>query len=390
MTDFTADPLSRGSSRIPRVTFGSNHRSLAFVTISTFGLTTNSDRVGDDKRGPVRPNDTRNQHFISRVEQRLNASNPNADARNLRIYSFEVTDRKRYALSLERSNGSSIDRNLSLLDLFSFDVPETGSLRLNFESHFQRHERSIEFNTIEFLSKLDRGITDCSAELIDLFAAKLLNFVRNPFSITKVLNTFPSLGRYDPTDPVLLSTYRRFLVGRKPQQTRLCRELGITDQQYVQWLRTLFMLLVPLADGHTGLFGEMIKTLFQDRRLHVSAFVWIYDNHRCLLSDRGFSQPIEDNPHLSFSFNLRSDAFIDFIFADRDTLMQSELQKGYLFGSWRHAPAKPHINVTVTRNNLEMLARFNRRAIEQCFRRVYCAAKESVFLGVPQGFDETT
>jgi hypothetical protein len=47
----------------------------------------------------VEANDTRNQHFLTRVEQKLNALNPNADGRNLRIYSFEIVDRENYAAS---------------------------------------------------------------------------------------------------------------------------------------------------------------------------------------------------------------------------------------------------------------------------------------------------
>jgi hypothetical protein len=59
-----------------------------------------------------------------------------------------------------------------LFDLFSFDVPG--------------------------------GSGDMKAEIIDLFAAKLLNFIRNPFCIEKVLNSFPGVASYDPTDPALL------------------------------------------------------------------------------------------------------------------------------------------------------------------------------------------
>jgi len=67
-------------------------------------------------------NETCNQHFLPRVEQKLNALNPQAKARNLRIYSFRLVDRETYSLALESPNGRSIDGNLSLFDLFSFDV----------------------------------------------------------------------------------------------------------------------------------------------------------------------------------------------------------------------------------------------------------------------------
>ena len=78
-------------------------------------------------------NDTRNQHFLTRAEQKLNAMNPQAGARKLRIYSFEVVDRENYTLELESQNGRLIGSNLSLFDLFSFDVSGGSRLRLNFE-----------------------------------------------------------------------------------------------------------------------------------------------------------------------------------------------------------------------------------------------------------------
>ena len=42
----------------------------------------------------IRENDTRNQHFVTQGEQRLNALNPRADPKNQRIYSFQVVDRE--------------------------------------------------------------------------------------------------------------------------------------------------------------------------------------------------------------------------------------------------------------------------------------------------------
>lgn len=85
----------------------------------------------------MQANDTRNQHFLTQVEQRLNASNPQAERSNLRIYSFKLIDRTNYLLELENPNGKLIGKNLSLFDLFSFDVLDNTNLRLNFESMYQ-------------------------------------------------------------------------------------------------------------------------------------------------------------------------------------------------------------------------------------------------------------
>jgi hypothetical protein len=110
----------------------------------------------------------------------------------------------------------------------SFDVPGESRLRLNFESLFQKYEGYIKDHTQSLLAKLNAGTGDIKVEIINLFAAKMLNFVRNPFSSVKVLNSFPDLVSYDPTDPALLADYRRVVSGRKPQQAHLCAELGIS------------------------------------------------------------------------------------------------------------------------------------------------------------------
>lgn len=330
----------------------------------------------------MKANDTRNQHFLPKVEQKLNVLNPRADARNFRIYSFEVVDRENYKLLLERPNGKSIDSNLSLFDLFSFDVLDGSPLRLNFEALFHKYESDIEAHTKSLLAKLNANDPDIKAEIIDLFAAKLLNFVRNPFSIVKVLNTFPKVASYDPTDPALLAYYRRIVSGTKPHQTHLCNQLGISDAQYVEWLRLLFMLLVPMAQDGSNLFEQMIKNLFENRKMHAAAFVCEYDNDRCLLSDRGFSQPIADGPHMAFSFNLCATAFVDYAFADPATLVQGKASPEFIaraIAAWEQLPEK-QINVTFLRNNLELLKRFNRRAVEQCYRRVYCSTKDGLVL----------
>jgi hypothetical protein len=264
----------------------------------------------------MQPNDTRNQHFLTQGEQRLNALNPLADANNLRIYSFKLVDRANYLLELDNPNGRPIGKNLSLPDLFSFDVLDDSSLRHNFELPFQKYEGKIENHTKSMLAKLNAGSNDIKVEIIDLFAAKLLNFVRNPFCIEKVLNTFPGLASYNPTDPALLANYQQIISGRKPHQAYLCQKLGISDAQYLEWLRVLFMLLVPMAGGYPSFFDSLIKGLLVDRKKFISAWFFEYDEKGCLLSDRGSSQVIPDGAFTTFSFNLCATAFVIYVITD--------------------------------------------------------------------------
>lgn len=326
-------------------------------------------------------NNTRKQHFLSQVEQRLNALNPQARADNQRIYSFEVVNRDEYVIALETQNGRPIGSNLSFLDLFSFDVPGGKQARRNFEALFHKYEARIESHTKNLLAKLNAGSRDIKAEIIDLFTAKLLNFVRNPFSIPKVLNSFPGLATFDPTDRALLADYRSIVSGRKPHQAHLCAQLGISDEQYLEWLRLLFMLLTPMAEGRPNFFEEIIKTLFEDRKKYITAYVCEYDSNSCLLSDRGFSQPIEDGPHLAFSFNLCATAFVDFIFADPTALVQGQASPEFIAQTLASMERREQpVNVRFLRNDLGMLIRYNRRAVDQCYRSVFCSTKDQVVL----------
>jgi len=83
------------------------------------------------------------------------------------------------------------------------------------------------------------------------------------------------------------------------------------------------------------------------------------------------------------SFNLCSTAFVDYIFADAATLVQGRASPDFVanaLDAWKQRP-QATINVTMTRNNRDMLARYNRRVVEQCYERVYCSAKNGLVLG---------
>src|SRR6185312_15076194 len=96
------------------------------------------------------------------------------------------------------------------------------------------------------------------------------------------------------------------------------------------------------------------------------------DGQRCLLSDRGFSSPIDQGEHMAFDFNLRADAFIRFAFLDYKTVLGREMPE-----SIRRALKKgPKIvHVTYQTNDLPALDVFHRRVIEQSYERVYCSGK---------------
>ena len=75
----------------------------------------------------------------------------------------------------------------------------------------------------------------------------------------------------------------------------------------------------------------------------------------------------------------------DYFFADPATLLQGKASPEFIaqaLASRERLPEK-QINVTFLRNNLDMLARYNRRVVEQCYQRVYCSVKDGLMLSKP-------
>jgi hypothetical protein len=315
-------------------------------------------------------NATKQQHFISQMEQRLNASNPAANPENQRIYEFKVVDREQHVLELTDVRGKSIAKTLSMFDLFSFDVDKKSDTRANFEAVFYRYESRLLASTDRLLQAHSARSASVSQEVFDIFVSKMVNFVRNPYSVVKMLNTFGALANIHPTNPALYASYERVLRGRKPQQAYLCRQLGISDEQYESWLRVMLMLLVPLAEGTSTLFEQSLQSLFTRTDQAVAIYVHRYLTERCLLSDRGFSSPIPEDTHLVFDFNLRFDAFIRIAFMDVQAV------RGQPVPDWvqRAMIGRPKpVAIYYCTDDFAALDSFHRRVVEQCCERVFCS-----------------
>ena len=50
--------------------------------------------------------------------------------------------------------------------------------------------------------------------------------------------------------------------------------LGLTDRQYLEWLRLLFILLMQMREGQPNLFEAIMTTLVEDGKTYVTAFVF--------------------------------------------------------------------------------------------------------------------
>jgi len=162
----------------------------------------------------------------------------------------------------------------------------------------------------------------------------------------------------------------RILEGRRPQQRHLCQVLGISDEQYGAWLRVMFMLIMPLADGFANMLEQSMSGLFEGRDHDLCIHHHRFSTERCLLSDRGVSSPIAQDPHLVFDFNLSAHAFIRYAFVDYAAVLGRPVPLGILAGLGR---GPKMVNISYLVDDLPALEGFHRRMVEQAFERVYCS-----------------
>ncbi len=322
-------------------------------------------------------NNTKNQHFLSQAEQRLNALNPEAREVNQRIYSFSVADGEKRAPVLDDAEGMSIVSNLSFRDLFSFDVKDRRDARMNFESLFGQYESGIRENTENLMRKLASGPTsDVKAEVLNIFVAKLINFLRNPFSVGEVLRNFGGILRYQPTESDLIEKYNAVRAGEKPQQKYLCSELGLSAAEYQGWLLALFMLLDRPDTGEPNMLERVVKTLYETPSNEVLVCVYQYGDEysdkRCLLSDRGYSKLVPQGPHLAFSFNLCAHAFISYVFSSIDAAAPKNTPPQILEDYSRR---RKTVTVSPFKNDLHALSIYNQTVVRQCHSKVYSSSR---------------
>lgn len=313
-------------------------------------------------------NSTKNQHFISQTEQRLNSINPAAPDEKQKIYCFDIQDRENYCVKALNKKGSKIKKSLCLDDLFSFDLLENQSFRHNFESLFHQYEASIKRNTESILAKLIQPGLDVEREIREIFTSKLINFIRNPYSIKKVLNSFPQIRNKLPTDPVLYSEFERILSGNKPHQRYLCNQLMITQEDYIDWLSIIFLLLAKSERSKLNFIEDLVTEFFINREIYSLISLYIYDTKTCLLSDRGFSEPLNDDNHLAFDFNLYSHGFIRFLFFKIDSLAPLHYSKNHIES---FKSAQKIIKVEPIFNDLHELQIYNQNVIYQSYEKVF-------------------
>ncbi|RBW43203.1 hypothetical protein DS885_13755 [Psychromonas sp. B3M02] len=326
-------------------------------------------------------NVTRNHHFVAQVEQRLNAINPSISKKNQRIYSFHIKDREAYKLDLLSENGEKIEDNLSFDDLFSFEMLNENQ-RLNLEKAFGVYENNVGKLTESLLNKVNDNNDDIKNEILEIFALKLLNTFRNPYCIKKTLNTIGLLSNYYPANVELKELYEKIDGFNHPKAEDITSNFGVSVEEYKKWMKSLFMLLIPPIDENMNAIEVLMKSFFENNKSNINIFISTYtgehiDKH-VLLSDRGFTVISEDKALTTYEFNLTSNAFITYCFADMRSMACKYTTNNTLVESLLSMQENKTsiLNVKVLKNDLELLSRYNNNLIYQSFNNVYCKSKQ--------------
>jgi hypothetical protein len=246
-------------------------------------------------------------------------------------------------------------------------------MRSNLEVLFHEYENDISRISYSLIGKLSQSPpdNDIKAELIELFAAKFLNFLRNPYSVQKMLSTVGVVANYVPHDPDLRKAYELVREGSKPHRETVCSRFELTPDLYDRWLTSLFMLLTPAPPRHIPAFQQLLKVVFESSHVMVQVHQYSANDsgggaNLCLLSDRGFNMPGDVTWGFMFDFNVTSRALAKFIFCDPAKYFEN-LAPVYA------ASLRGQVKVTPFLDDVDALVRYNQLTVFQCKRTVFAA-----------------
>lgn len=316
--------------------------------------------------------DTINQHFISQVELRANTSTPSLPNKNKKIYAFDI-DKKSEGEKVYKPKNVRIANNLLIHDLFT--VNNEDSLRQNLERLFQNYETRLNSVIIEFERKISEGKNNISDELFSILSLKLLNSFRNPYIIKKTLNTIGSIGNYSPTSPELRRLYKVVSSGNKPQKEKILSLLNITEDEYCQWLRCLFMLLAVKIDKEDNILESMLENILIGDDSAAGVALYRYQkNNGILICDRGIIDRTETPGTFVFDININSRMFMRFVSRNIKSLRPENISIDFYNKAVDLYNKRPKsVDMFIFDDEMDILENYNQCAVLQAAHKVYCS-----------------
>ncbi|NBB11776.1 hypothetical protein [Pseudomonas sp. SLFW] len=316
----------------------------------------------------------RNHHYISQVEQRLNAIDRSVIQHNQRIYKFKIVDAENKLVALTDINGVKIEKNLAARDLYALRMLEGGGQQ-NLEAAFHQYENDIGLVTQSLLQKLQNpSEVDIKSEFLKLYLLKLMNSFRNPYSIRNTLNSLQALKGVLPGNQALANQFLKMDEGQRTQASRICEQYEVTEEEYNDWLKAMCLLILQPLDHGLNFLETLVKELMENTSLVKDFTVFSYDvdlaDGGVLLCDRGIVLGNVDNNIRMEFFNLDSHNFVSFMFINYQAQQIVPVPSRALDAMKRYAEKTRVFN---PRNDLVMLETYNSHCVWQAAEHVYCS-----------------
>jgi hypothetical protein len=366
-------------------------------------------------RSQLKPEDYENiktkHHFYSCAELRMNAVDPEKDREHAEIFRFRIMSREPPILQLVKNDPVLIESQMCIKDLFSFD--SSGRMRKNFERFFEIYEHKIEEAVRKLREKIDPiasrlaggGTRDLSHDkslddiLFDIWVLKFINFGRNPYGVRKFLNSLPpTIQNLAPTDPDYRRIYNLIDNLNKQECASKLNKLRISLEEYKEWLKALFILLLPIENSHTQRnarfrtpIEEIAFHLFHDDLQYRFVRIDVLSESSpvsFLVSDRAYFYSSQTADRMDLHFNVTSKIAMSFMSVNLDQGRQQSIEEARrLFPSL--APSQLHDMIEQLRveiattlqkhlfvDDKEWAKWFNQATIYQAHDHVFCNQRD--------------
>ena len=328
-------------------------------------------------------NNTRNQHYISQCEQKFNSINPENGKSQRKIYSFSIKNSESFDLILDEPFGTKIENNLSSKDLYTFKELDSEN-RYNFELFFKKYEDRLHNLTASLIKKTREGIEAyISDELREIFALKLLNSFRNPYRIKATLEIIGVLSKHRPVDESSNNIYQKIEQNRNDYSKSIAEEFGVNEDEYIQWIKSLFILLCLDIKENKNILDLLIENVFTSKQIKVAIDYYADKNSEnyVVLPDTGYVKICPNPTSLIYQFNLSANILLSYIIQEVNMTEFAQSEVNMPIGDIQKIISQiTNIHYQTRINNLETLSEFNKLAISQSHSKVFCKGK-TIYLG---------
>jgi hypothetical protein len=286
------------------------------------------------------------------------------------FYHFSIVDRNDLLVELSNSKGVKIENNLTIDDLYSFDV-SNDKYRRNFEKIFQVYEDKANIAIPNIVSEIKDASNKYQQSLRDIYGYKIFNSLRNPYLIKKTLKKFSFTENLWPSEPELMETCFNVFLGNKPQSSHLCNEFNISYDDYKKWLKMIYFLLSVHPHDRRSQFDGLIDEFFNAPDYVCFAFLYHFTDDSAdkvvLLQDNTNIELSVHNNSLSNLFNVSSKMLLSVSFLPFSKVISET-------GLPKTTPIQNLHQFTYKENDFEMLSNFNRACLVNANNSVYCAS----------------